>query len=543
MYELYYNNSGLVRFYPIVDSFSIVRERNADNPFIIRTIVNAKLSVTGADFTFFEAFKGTSSEIVGEFKETVNASSKTYNCIFTIDKDVDYTSNYLSITMFIKDKYYLFIDNPEKNIDTEYNLIDLIPTLSQTIGSDILPRKYSNSFSLQDIINNIINDIDATIIVNTSTFANLAAENYDNLFITLVEDVENQEEFLVSLSQIFDFLSLNTGFNYFFYINDSNILIIDHITNFVHGAYVLDLTNYSSINWSNKKLDLLSFEKKFSKISYNSIHSKLDFKNVDCIFVLNAKNETTNEYIFLTDTNQRVADKNGIYALNCDSTNESVQTTEYNNLSFDTFSSTGTGSVISATNTIGGSQIAIGDSFNAQNQEITLTWNVTSSTANSYLLIWDTVSGTSLQTIAIGTGSQSHTYTPTTSNQLQVRFEVDGVGSFSISDLSVTVIINTIRNNGSLDNFEMTPIYLISNFGGNFPDSTGIINGVSETGLNVKPSQVEEIEFPFDDLIDNFDFTKYVKTNISIQMIPYRIERTILDLDNKGFDKLTLKKV
>jgi len=547
MYEIFYYNSGYVQFYPIIESWKIIRERDEDNPFIIRDIVEASFQVNETAYTFFEAYKGTSREVVGQFTETIGGNTTTYDCLFTVDSKVNYDTEFLTISMFVDDKYYNLLDNPEKNIETEYNLItDITTSKAKVVSREVSGTKYENSYSLKTIVDELLNDIDSSILISDgTTYPELASENYDNLFFALVDNV-NAEEFSIKLKDVFDYIAQNSGLNFFYYINSSNYLVFDYIDNLVQGSYSVDLTNYNSINWAAQTPNVLEFEQKLSLIKYTNINSALNFKSVDCVFIKNAKNETDNVYNFIGDLSQTKETNNGTYALNCNETETDIQTNNYLNSSFDTYSCSLNGKTQSATNSTGGHQYAIGDPFTAElNQELQMSWNVISGGANGVIEIWDNVGGLIVTSFAMSLGSASYTFLA--EKEYRLRTSITGSPkSFSIDTFEANLITYIVRpvtvSMSPVDNYELSPAYVTENYISFMPDSAGIVNSASKTGISVKPSQTEEIQFPFSDRISEFDFSKYVKSATSSSMIPYRLERTVLNLDEKGFDKITLKK-
>ncbi len=565
MYELYYNNGvSDVRFYPVINDFKIVRKRLDENPFIIRDIVDANLSITGDDFDYFETFKGSSQELSGHLIENFVGNSKTYQCFFTVNSDINYSTKFLTISLFIRDKYYNLLDNPEKNIDTEYDLKTLFTgiNISVEVVDSLLASTFHLGFYLfNDILSEILSDIDSVITVNSSTYSNLISSNYTNILISSLDDFRKETTSSLTdvtefkLSYLLEFLAENSGLNFFFYINDSNLLIIDKISNLIQGTYVIDLTSYNSTNWCEQRHKTVQFEEKLSLITYSNLFSAKYFRNIPCVFSKNKKNEKINEYNYIVDIDQFMVNseptsesKGGDVIVNCNVNSVNLQTDYYTNSevnSFSTYTSNATGTTQSGTNTTGGYQFAKSVLFTAsKGQKITLNWDIYAVGPNRKIEIYE-VGGSVIKQFDMNDGVGVLIIGDNGNYQIRVSLN-DSSTNFSISNF--TAIISNYRLRSAIaesnyqNNYEFAPKHIIDNFGANFPDSEGIIDGASKIGLDKKPSEVEEIEFPYNNILDNFPFDEYIKTSISEEMIPYSIERQILSLDGKGFDKLILKK-
>jgi hypothetical protein len=546
MYEFYYDNVTSIRFYPIIEDLKYIFERDDENPFIIRESLVGTLLVSESDFDFFEPFKGTSEDITGTFKEVISGT-KSYSCTFVVNNDINYTTKFLKLSISIKDKYSLIIDSPELNLDTEFDIVDELPSTApisiKNVGST---KELFSCFSLIDIVNTLVPLIDNTILTdNTDTYAALDTENYKNCFFNNVRNIDNETKFNISLSQIFDFLSFNSGLNFFAYIDATNTLIFDYIDNIAQGAYSLDLTNYNSINWAEQKPLNVSFETKLSKITYSSIYSTYDFRSIDCIFKKNKRNEIINEYLFITDLDQTEEETNGKQAINTNIVETTLNQGSFVGFDFpfDIFSSSVDGRTVSGeTTTPNEVQYADnGITFNfSKNQELIATWN--GGFFQYFLEIRDSTTTALIHSVALDVGTLSYKFDAPTGVRFRISGSLNPEEGFSITNLTFKRVDYIIDAISSVDNKAFSPLYIAQNYLSNMPDSEGTVNGTPTTGISKKPAEVEEIEFLFDGLLSSFDFSKYVKTSLSTLMIPYRIERTILNLDEKGFDKLTLKK-
>ena len=551
MYSFRYLDSTYIEFFPIIEDFKIIRERDIDNPFIIRTSAQGKLSVKDSAFTYFESFKGTSNEIDGYFSETITGEGTAqYLCKYTVSNEINYSTKILSISVTITDNYFNLLDNPEKNINTEFDIRALnipIQKITKT-GFTFWGAK------LKDIITKIVGELDVAVVIDSTTFDFFDNNNYLYPFICQVKDNNKStfsglsDLFQIKLSTVLEFLSVNSGMQTYFYLDSSNNLRFGNINDLAFSAYSLDLTNFNGKNWAEQTPDLVQFEEKLSFIQYVNNNLKSYFKNVSCVFSKNKKNEIINTYDFITDLDQSENETSGLSIINTNKTTDNRNINDFLNVSLDTFTSSGAGTSLVGTNSGGGIQYAeqnILDQFAlVQDSALELSWTSNTPSPNGLVEIADSSTGTIYASFPVD--NESGVFIPSSNLTVRCRITQSNVGSFDIDNLILDRVSYLIRSS-TIDtilvwNNEFAPQHIISNFGGNYPNSEGIINDISETGLSTKPSEVEEIEFAFTGLLNTFVFSDYIKTNISEKMIPYRIERNVLGLDGKGFDNLILKK-
>ncbi|GAF67965.1 unnamed protein product, partial [marine sediment metagenome] len=418
----------------------------------------------------------------GFFKEIVG-STKQYACKYTVSESINDSTNFLTVALFTTDEYYLLLDNPEKNINTKFDLKTIFSGINlavERINDIAVGTFFLGFYNFRDILEFIINELDPTITINSNTYTIFDNNNYDNILISSLDDYRKsttaslEEVTEINLKRILDFLSFNSGLNFYYYLDSSNNLVFDKISNLTQGAYVLDLTNYNGSNWASQKQDITTFEEKFSLISYLNISSFSYFRNIDCVFSKNAKNESINQYNFIVDIDQydvsvipTAEKKGGDVIVNCDLIQVNLQTEQWNNSGgsepLDTFSSNGTGTTLTGTNTSGGYQFAERDIFAAsKGQQIVLDWNILNVGSGRLIEIWES-GGSQVASFDLNDGEGAFVIPVNGNYYFRISLSVNP-SEFDISNFSITIDNLIVRSSvvelKYTNNYELSPNYI-----------------------------------------------------------------------------------
>ena len=304
---------------PVFDKFKIIKYRHAVQLLHIRYETAGTLKLYGSDFDLLEPHINTYN-IECRITEQINGNS-VYDAYLNLNDEINLTTDFISATIFIKDKYYE-IENNEININSNINIWDFKNTWEKVHFTKTRINPYQSAlrtyipfaFHLKTLIKEIFILINGVGNINYNylpltflnmilipkdklennyfSIRNMAMQQNSNVFSDL-DSANFKEYFNVKLTDIFTMFC--EIFKVFWEYDNVGYGAINFYPydNFILTTNGINFTNHLNRNWENENYRIIKINKLIGKYFFRNSQ-----KN---IYKINTEHSKTNENNYFFD--------------------------------------------------------------------------------------------------------------------------------------------------------------------------------------------------------------------------------------------------